>query len=601
MDSQKRMLIALGLSFALMLAYLTFFAPKGPPSQPAPPPAEKAGQAERAPTPAPIQVPAATPQAGIGQVPMREVERDFSLVHYRIASRGGGLLRAELQDPKNREQLHLSFREGLSQLFAKKEPPRPQVDMAIPVPGQPLPLAVSIAGSQPLSEFLDYDIESTGDRRARMVASQSGWEVSKVIEWSPDGLAFSYSIAVKNVGSQPSSGELGVHYLRAVNPALEEKASFFGGVGNQSAAECRVGDDLRKALPDDKPPAEYRGPINFFGIDQQYFLGALFPLEGPREGRCTTTATPTVRSVVAHFPIEVMPGQTVVQRFGAYVGPKEMDALTSAPAHVPGTGVSAAATPHLEKTVDFGIWAFICNVLLVPLKFFNRVFGNWGVAIIGLTFVVKVALMPLTHKAMVSGEAMKKLQPRIEEIRRKYAQDKERQNLETMKLYQEAKVNPLGGCLPMLVQMPVWIALFTTLRNSYEIYGEPFVRPIWDLTYKDPTYILPILLCVTMIVTQKLQPQMMDAAQARVMTYVMPVFFTAIILNYPAGLSLYILTNNILSIAQQYGLKKYMEKRGISEKLARREPPKRERKEKDRKEKKDERQGSSLNGRRASR
>src|SRR5215470_18810919 len=104
-----------------------------------------------------------------------------------------------------------------------------------------------------------------------------------------------------------------------------------------------------------------------------------------------------------------------------------------------------------------------------------------------------------------------------------------------------------------------------------------------------------------MIVTQKLQPQMMDATQAKVMTYVMPVFFTAIILNYPAGLSLYILTNNILSIAQQYGLKKYMEKRGISEKIAAREPPKRERKEKDRKEKKDERQGSSLNGRRASR
>jgi YidC/Oxa1 family membrane protein insertase len=395
---------------------------------------------------------------------------------------------------------------------------------------------------------------------------------------------------------------LGVHYLRAVNPALEEKGGFFGGGGNLSAAECRVGDDLRKALPDDKPPAEYRGPINFFGVDQQYFLGALFPLEGPREGRCTTTATPTVRSVVAHFPIQVMPGQTVVQRFGAYVGPKEMDALTSAPAHVPGAVASEAATAHLEKTVDFGIWAFICNVLLFFLKFFYRVFGNWGVAIIGLTFVVKVALMPLTHKAMVSGEAMKKLQPRIEEIRRKYAQDKERQNLETMKLYQEAKVNPLGGCLPMLVQMPVWIALFKTLSNSYEIYGEPFIRPIWvDLTYKDPTYILPLLLCVTMIVTQKLQPQMMDAAQARVMTYVMPVFFTAIILNYPAGLSLYILTNNILSIAQQYGLKKYLEKRGISQKIESREQPKRERKAKDRKEKKDERQGSSLNGRRASR
>jgi YidC/Oxa1 family membrane protein insertase len=266
-----------------------------------------------------------------------------------------------------------------------------------------------------------------------------------------------------------------------------------------------------------------------------------------------------------------------------------MDALIQAPLRVPGGVAATAAAPHLEKTVDFGIWAFICNVLLVVLKFFYRIFGNWGVAIIGLTMVVKLALVPLTHKAMVSGEAMKKLQPKIEEIRKKFAEDKERQNLETMKVYQEAKVNPLGGCLPMLVQMPVWIALFTTLRNSYEIYAEPFIRPIWvDLTYKDPTYLLPFLLGVTMIVTQKLQPQMMDAAQARVMTYVMPVFFTAIILNYPAGLSLYIFTNNVLSIAQQYGLRKYLEKQGVTQKA-------------DKKEKKDERQRSSLRGRRASR
>ena len=125
--------------------------------------------------------------------------------------------------------------------------------------------------------------------------------------------------------------------------------------------------------------------------------------------------------------------------------------------------------------------------------------------------------------------------------------------------------------------------------NSASISGGTFIRPIWtDLTYKDPTYILPLLLCVTMIVTQKLQPQMMDATQAKVMTYVMPVFFTAIILNYPAGLSLYIFTNNVLSIAQQYGLRKYLEKKGIAQKV-------------ERKEKKDERQRSSLSGKRASR
>ncbi len=599
MDSQKRMLIALGLSFALTLVYMTVFAPKSPPTPVGAPAAtqvaERDAGASVAPATTSVPLPAPAPSEG----PVREVERDFPLVRYLISSRGGGLIRAELEGEKMREQVHVSFREGLKQLLTGKEPFRPQMQMAIPVPGQPLPLSISISGSAPVSESLNYRVETGGERQLTLLGAQSGWEVSKAIEWSADGLHLSYLVTVKNTGSQPAGGELGIHYVRAVEPASEEKPSFFGGVGNLSGAACRLGDDLKKLLPDEKPPAEHRGPINFFGIDQQYFLVAIFPLDGPLEGRCVLTATPSVRSSTAYFPIQVMPGQSVTHRFGAYVGPKEMDALVNAPTQIPGAS-AATVSPHLEKTIDFGIWAFICNVLLWILKFFYKLFGNWGVAIIGLTVVVKVALVPLTHKAMVSGEAMKKLQPKIEEIRKKFPEDKELQNRETMKLYQEAKVNPLGGCLPMLIQMPVWIALFTTLRNSYEIYGEPFIRPIWsDLTYKDPTYILPLLLCITMIVTQKLQPQMMDAAQAKVMTYVMPIFFTAIILNYPAGLSLYIFTNNVLSIAQQYGLRKYLEKKGISQKADSKE--KKQKPEKKEKKDDDGRQRSSLSGKRASR
>jgi YidC/Oxa1 family membrane protein insertase len=162
---------------------------------------------------------------------------------------------------------------------------------------------------------------------------------------------------------------------------------------------------------------------------------------------------------------------------------------------------------------------------------------------------------------MVSMEEEKKLQPRMEEIRKKFADNREQQNLEIMKLYQEAKVNPLGGCLPLLIQMPVWIALFTSLRNSFDIYGEPFIGPIWrDLTYKDPTYLLPLALGVSMVITQKMQPQMMDATQAKIMTWFLPIVFTLTLLQYPAGLSLYIFTNNILSIAQQYGLRKWLDR-----------------------------------------
>jgi len=557
-DSQKRLFLALALSFAVTMVYMMVFAPRTGQTPKTETAAVPDAGASIAPLPAPVPSTPVVPQEN---VPAREVRRDLSLVHYVFSSRGGGLTKAELQGPKMREQQHLSFWEGLSLLWGRQLPPAPQMDMGAPVPGLPLPLAVSIQGAQPLSESTSYRIEE-GDGQLRFIATANGWEVVKVLQWTSDGLELAFTVSVKNVGAQPAAGELGVHYARAVDPRNEEKPSFFGGVGNLSSAECRVADDIRKLVPDDKPTVEHRGPVHFFGVDQQYFLASVFPLDAARDGRCVLSATATGRSVVAYFPFQLMPGQTAVEKFGIFVGPKDMDLLAAAPTRVPGVQ-GAVAVPQLEKTVDFGIWAFICKVLLVILKFFYGVFRNWGVAIIGLTVVVKLVLLPLTHKAMVSGEAMKKLQPKVEEIRKKFAEDKERQNREMMKLYQEAKVNPLGGCLPMLLQMPVWIALFTTLRNTYEIYGEPFMRPIWnDLTYKDPTYLLPLALGITMIVTQRLQPQMMDATQAKVMTYVMPVFFTAIMLNYPAGLSLYILTNNILSIGQQYGLRKYLEARG---------------------------------------
>jgi YidC/Oxa1 family membrane protein insertase len=160
---------------------------------------------------------------------------------------------------------------------------------------------------------------------------------------------------------------------------------------------------------------------------------------------------------------------------------------------------------------------------------------------------------------------MKKLQPTLEEIKKKYPDDREKQNVETMKLYTEGGVNPLGGCLPLLLQLPIWAALFTTLRTSYELYGEPFYGVWSNLTSKDPTYLLPLALGITMIVTQRLQPQMMDKSQAFLMTWVMPVFFTAIMMNYPAGLALYIFTNNLLSIAQQYALRKWLARKNPTE------------------------------------
>jgi YidC/Oxa1 family membrane protein insertase len=583
MDSQKRLLVALGLSFLVTMVWMTFFAPKPPPG------GADAGVATTT-TPVDAGVAAAVmapveAQADGGAVaelpPVIKIERDRELIDYAFTSEGAGLVEGRLKTPKMREQQQVTIAEGLQRLLGKKTPPPPQMDMAIPVPGQPVPLAVAIVGSQPFPANVRYRVEE-GERALHFTATQGPWEVKKSFEWSdqrpagapeprkgdPEAWKFelAYTVTVKNVGSAPASGDLSLHYARNIDPTREHKGNFFGGIGNESRASCFVGEKLESQAPhDDAKPVEHAGPVSFFGIDQQYFLAAIFPLDGPKQGRCVLNAQPTTRSVDALFPLTLAPGETVSHRFGVFTGPKDSEMLATVPTFKAEGAAATSFVPKLDQTVEFGMWAVICKVLLAVMKFFFNLTGNWGVAIILLTLVVKVLLLPLTHKSMVSAEAMKKLQPKIEEIRKKFADDKERQNLETMKVYQEAKVNPFGGCLPMLLQMPIWIALFTTLRTSYELYGEPFIAPLWtDLTYKDPTYLLPILLGITMIATQKLQPQMMDAAQAKMMTYVMPIFFTAIMLNYPAGLSLYIFTNNLLTIGQQYGLRKYLEKTGVA-------------------------------------
>jgi YidC/Oxa1 family membrane protein insertase len=198
-------------------------------------------------------------------------------------------------------------------------------------------------------------------------------------------------------------------------------------------------------------------------------------------------------------------------------------------------------------------------VLLEVMKFFYKVVPphNWGIAIILLTLAVKVVTFPLQHKSMKSMQEMQRLQPQIDEMKKKYAGDQQRQNLEQMKLFKEHGVNPMGSCLPMLIQMPVWIALYTTLQVSVELYHEPFIRGwINDLTAKDPYYILPVGMGITMFLTQYLTPSPMSNPQQKIMGYAMTAFFSFLMLNLPSGLTLYIFVNNILSIAQQIYLRR---------------------------------------------
>jgi YidC/Oxa1 family membrane protein insertase len=277
--------------------------------------------------------------------------------------------------------------------------------------------------------------------------------------------------------------------------------------------------------------------VKWVGLDQHYFVSALVPTSP--EGECLFAKGRTPGASLAGLRVPVDQARSI--GFKLFAGPKYVDLLR-------------AYGRDLDTAVDYGsvtqYFAFFARMLLWVMQKFHVLARNWGVAIILLTVLVKALLYPLTYKSMQSMQEMRKLQPEIEKLKAKLGDDKEKLNLAVMQLYQQHKVNPLGGCLPMLFQMPIWLALYATLQTSVELYREPFLW-IQDLTQMDPIYVLPLTMGASSFIMQKLSPQPADNAQAKMLLYFMPAFFTFIMLKLPAGLTLYILVNNLLSIAQQ--------------------------------------------------
>jgi YidC/Oxa1 family membrane protein insertase len=191
------------------------------------------------------------------------------------------------------------------------------------------------------------------------------------------------------------------------------------------------------------------------------------------------------------------------------------------------------------------------------MNFFYGIFKNYGIAIILLTVVVRIILFPFTYKSMKSMKEMQKIQPLMMELREKYKDNKEKLNQEVMRLYQTHKINPLGGCLPILLQLPVFIALYKALFVSIQLRHSPFMFWIKDLAAMDPYYVTPIVMGVSYFVQQKLTPSSLDPMQQKIML-MMPIIFTVIFINLPAGLVLYFFVSNLLSIAQQLYMNKFV-------------------------------------------
>lgn len=244
--------------------------------------------------------------------------------------------------------------------------------------------------------------------------------------------------------------------------------------------------------------------------------------------------------------VEVLPNSKSSIKANFYAGPKDAENLEK-------------ISPHLELTVDYGKLWMISQPLFELMKFIQPyLFNNWGLAIIVLTFIVKAIFFKLSATSYRSMAKMRKLAPKMLELKERYGNDRQKMSQETMKLYQTEKVNPLGGCLPMLIQMPVFLALYWVLMESVELRHAPFFLWIQDLSVKDPYYVLPIIYGITMWFMQKLNPQPTDPMQARVMQ-MLPIVFTFMFLLFPAGLVLYWVTNNTLSMLQQYVITKQID------------------------------------------
>ena len=281
-------------------------------------------------------------------------------------------------------------------------------------------------------------------------------------------------------------------------------------------------------------------PLRYAAITSRYFLtgvvndgpieprGLIQPL-GPRHARASLVYPVTTSTV--SIPLKV------------YFGPKDLDTLR-------------AVDPALDHAVDFGWFTFVAYPLLKTLRWIYGFVGNYGVAIILLTLLVRLAVAPLNYKSMKGMKDMARIQPQLTKLREKYADDKEALNREMLALMKSSGYNPVAGCLPMLVQMPVFLALYRVLYGSIELYHAPFGLWIHDLSLKDPLYITPLLLTGLMFLQQKLTPMTsVDPAQQKMMQF-MPLMFGAFMISLPSGLAIYMLVSTAAGILQQFILNK---------------------------------------------
>jgi YidC/Oxa1 family membrane protein insertase len=382
--------------------------------------------------------------------------------------------------------------------------------------------------------------------------NQDGIRVRKEYFFAPDSYLIDMNLIIENGSAAPLAGQPEVSIAHVVaDPA--SRITFEGAMAfvDGELEEIKV-----KDIPEKQ---ELTGQFRWIGVTDRYFMNVLIPEEAINATlRMEVVGEDMVVSDFVMPENAIASGEKAVFKFKSLIGPKETEML-------------AEANYDLGKAVNFGMFDFLAKPFLWIMNQIYKVVPNYGIAIIVLTLLTKIVLWPLGNKSYKSMNDMKRMQPLMSEIREKYKNDKKKMNEETMALYRTYKINPMGGCLPMVVQLPVFLALYRMLYQAIELRHAPFFGWINDLSAPDrlfdfgfsipfmqPPYGIPVLTVVmgaTMFLQQKMSPPPGDPTQAKMMMF-MPLIFTVIFINFPAGLVLYWLTNNIFSIGQQYYIQK---------------------------------------------
>ena len=382
--------------------------------------------------------------------------------------------------------------------------------------------------------------------------SSDGVSVKKQFVFLPDSYLIELNVSISNHSSAPIADKPFVKIAHVVGDP-ESRITFEGPMGllNETLEEIKVKDIV------DKP--EIEGTFRWIGITDRYFMNVLIPEESiSGTMKMEKVGEDLIISQLILPQTEIAPGGAKVFPFKAFIGPKDTETL-------------ATANYELGKAVNFGMFDILAKPFLWIMNQIYKVIPNYGIAIIILTLITKILLFPLGNKSYKSMNDMKRMQPLMTEIREKYKDDKKKMNEETMALYRTYKINPMGGCLPMVVQLPVFFALYRMLYQAIELRHAPFFGWINDLSapdrlfqfgfsvpFMEPPYGIPVLTIVmgaTMFLQQKMSPPPGDPTQAKLMMF-MPLIFTVIFINFSAGLVLYWLINNVFSIAQQYYIQK---------------------------------------------